>query len=72
MGQPFRALGADHHTALTRLNLAAAPHTVLSPHSPSPLRPVLAEHYEQRCLYVFDVLPEPVFPDGRCACEVGH
>ena len=20
MGQPFRALGADHHTALTRLN----------------------------------------------------
>ena len=37
IGQPFRALGADHHTALTRLNPAATRGTVFAHYSP--LRP---------------------------------
>ena len=72
MDQPFRALGADHHTALTRLNPAAAPHTVLAHPMPQPPSSCSQNTTSNVALYVFDVLPEPVFPDGGCVCEVGH
>eukprot|EP00964_Phaeocystis_antarctica_P105738 scaffold70726_cov62-Phaeocystis_antarctica.AAC.2 len=54
-------------------NQSTRPHspTVLLTIAPAPFV-LLAEHYEQRCRYVFDVLPESVFPDGGCVREVGH